>query len=239
MELLKQCQLWFEQNQPQKVIDTLESLPAGERTPELDSELAKAYIAVAEIGAAGRPLYQKALDLLQPHQEELGEDHCWNYRMASAYYYLDQEGPALRYFERALKARPGDQDTQQYIDACRHYLALPRFEKNFRKRTQEAWAAFARIETELRHIMDNDPARQRGEELLEMCGDALKAALPDVSLELGFEGEKYDRHRHRCGSTGISWWAASPVRVLCCGPGTSKSGPRMSRCGWNPPTISR
>ena len=192
MDLLKQCQLWFEQNEAQKVIDTLESLPAGERTPELDSELAKAYIFIAEIGAAGRPLYQKALELLQPHQEELGEDHCWNYRMASAYYYLDQEGPALRYFERALKARPGDQDTQQYIDACRHYLALPRFEKNFRKRTQEAWAAFARIETELQHIMDNDPARQRGEELLEMCGDALKAALPDVSLELGFEGEKYE-----------------------------------------------
>ena len=192
MELLKQCQLWFEQNEVQKVIDTLEALPAEERTPELDSELAKAYISIAEIGAAGRPLYQKALDLLQPHEEELGEDHCWNYRMASAYYYLDQEGPALRYFERALKARPGDQDTQQYIDACRHYLALPRFEKNFRKRTQEAWAAFARIETELRHIMDNDPARQRGEELLEMCGDALKAALPDVSLELGFEGEKYE-----------------------------------------------
>ena len=192
MDLLKQCQLWFEQNEAQKVIDTLESLPAGERTPELDSELAKAYIFIAEIGAAGRPLYQKALELLQPHQEELGEDHCWNYRMASAYYYLDQEGPALRYFERALKARPGDPDTQQYIDACRHYLALPRFEKNFRKRTQEAWAAFARIETELQHIMDNDPARQRGEELLEMCGDALKAALPDVSLELGFEGEKYE-----------------------------------------------
>ena len=192
MELLKQCQLWFEQNEVQKVIDTLEALPAEERTPELDSELAKAYISIAEIGAAGRPLYQKALDLLQPHQEELGEDHCWNYRMASAYYYLDQEGPALRYFERALKARPGDQDTQQYIDACRHYLALPRFEKNFRQRTREAWAAFAQVEAELRHIMDNDPARQRGEELLDMCGEALKAALPDVSLELGFEGEKYE-----------------------------------------------
>ena len=192
MELLKQCQLWFEQNEVQKIIDTLEALPAGERTPELDSELAKAYISIAEIGAAGHPLYQKALDLLQPHEEELGEDHCWNYRMASAYYYLDEEGPALRYFERALKARPGDQDTQQYIDACRHCLALPRFDKNFRERTQEAWAAFAQIEAELRQIIDNDLARQRGEELLEMCGEALKAALPDVSLELGFEGEKYE-----------------------------------------------
>ena len=192
MELLKQCQLWFEQNEFQRVIDALEALPAGERTPELDSELAKAYISIAEIGAAGRPLYQKALDLLQPHEEELGEDHCWNYRMASAYYYLDEEGPALRYFERALKARPGDPDTQQYIDACRHYLALPRFDKNFRERTREAWAAFAQIEAELRQIMDTDETHQRGEELIEKCGNALKTALCDTAFELGFNGEMYE-----------------------------------------------
>ena len=50
MDLLKQCQQWFEQDEAQKVIDTLEAIPAEERTPELDSELAKAYIAVAHIG---------------------------------------------------------------------------------------------------------------------------------------------------------------------------------------------
>ena len=55
MDLLKQCRQWFEQNEIQKVIDTLEAIPAGERTPELDSELAKAYIAIAEVGEAGRP----------------------------------------------------------------------------------------------------------------------------------------------------------------------------------------
>lgn len=42
MDLLKQCQQWFEQDEAQKVIDTLEAIPAEERTPELDSELAKA-----------------------------------------------------------------------------------------------------------------------------------------------------------------------------------------------------
>ena len=192
MDLLKQCQQWFEQNELQKVIDALEPIPAGERTPELDSELAKAYIGIAEIGEAGRALYEKALALLEPHEEELGEDHCWNYRIASAYYYLDQEGPALRYFERALKARPGDEDTQEYIDDCRRRLALPRFEKNFRERTQEAWAAFAHIEAELRQIMDTDKDHQRGEELIEKCGNALKFALRDTAFELGFNGEKYE-----------------------------------------------
>ena len=190
MDLWKQCQLWFDQHEVQKIIDTLEAIPAGERTPELDSELARAYIAIAKIGE--RELYEKALELLKPHEEHFAEDHCWNYRIASAYYYLDEEGPALRYFERALNARPGDKDTQEYIDDCRHRLALPRFEKNFRERAAEAWAAFTRIEAELRQIMDADKTHQRGEELIETCGNALKTALRDTSFELGFNGEKYE-----------------------------------------------
>ena len=39
MDLLKQCQQWFEQDEAQKVIDTLEAIPAEERTPELDLSL--------------------------------------------------------------------------------------------------------------------------------------------------------------------------------------------------------
>ena len=190
MDLLKQCQQWFEQDEAQKVIDALEAIPAGERTPELDSELAKAYIAVAEIGE--REPFEKALELLAPHEEYFAGDHCWNYRIASAYYFLDEEGPALRHFERALEARPGDKDTQEYIDDCRRRLSLPRFEKNFRERTQEAWAAFAHIEGSLRQIMDTDKTHQRGEELIETCGNALKTALRDTSFELGFNGEKYE-----------------------------------------------
>ena len=190
MDLLKQCQQWFEQDEAQKVIDTLEAIPAEERTPELDSELAKAYIAVAHIGE--REPFEKALELLAPHEEYFAEDHCWNYRIASAYYYLDEEGPALRYFEKALEARPGDNDTQEYIDDCRRRLSLPRFEKNFRERTQEAWAAFSQIEAELRQIIDTDETHQRGEELVEKCGNALKTALRDTSFELGFNGEKHE-----------------------------------------------
>ena len=67
MDLLKQCQQWFEQDEAQKVIDTLEAIPAEERTPELDSELAKAYIAVAHIGE--REPFEKALELLAPHED--------------------------------------------------------------------------------------------------------------------------------------------------------------------------
>ena len=69
MDLLKQCQQWFEQDEAQKVIDTLEAIPAEERTPELDSELAKAYIAVAHIGE--REPFEKALELLGVERYDL------------------------------------------------------------------------------------------------------------------------------------------------------------------------
>ena len=190
MELLEQCLNWNENKEYQKLIDTLEAIPAGERTPELDSELARAYNNLAQPG--DREFFEKAIALLEPHEEYFQGDHCWNFRMGYACYYLDQEGPALRYFEQALEARPGDEDTQEYIDDCRRRLSLPRFEKNFRERTQEAWTAFTQIEAELRTIMDTDQLRERGEEIMEKCGRALKLALPSPAFELGFNGEKYE-----------------------------------------------
>ena len=105
MDLLKQCQQWFEQDEAQKVIDALEAIPAEERTPELDSELAKALDRVfAEIGE--REPFEKALELLAPHEEYFAGDHCWNYRIASAYYFLDEEGLPCVTLKRPWKPAP-------------------------------------------------------------------------------------------------------------------------------------
>ena len=190
MTLLEQCQIWNEQNQPQKIINAIEALPAEVRTPELDSELARAYNNVADVG--DRELFEKAVALLKPHEAYFQGDHNWNYRLAYAYYYLDQEGLALRYFQKALEARPGDADTQEMIEDCRSRLALPRFAKSFRRRTQEAWAAFAQEEAELRRLLDQKNQTAAGEELVAMCGRILRVAFGDAAFELGFNGEKYE-----------------------------------------------
>ena len=42
MELLEQCRIWHENDEYQKIIDALEAIPEGERTPEQDMELARA-----------------------------------------------------------------------------------------------------------------------------------------------------------------------------------------------------
>lgn len=60
MELLKQCQKWNENKEYQKLIDALEGIPDEERIPEVESEMAKAYIAIADAGE--REPYEKALE---------------------------------------------------------------------------------------------------------------------------------------------------------------------------------
>ena len=92
----------------------------------------------------GRKLLHQALELMQSHEEELGDTYSWNFRMGYSYFYLDQEGRALRYFEKALELHPGDdpklntqQDIEDLIDWCKKGISLPQFSECFRERTEE------------------------------------------------------------------------------------------------------
>ena len=187
MTLLEQCQCWHESEEFQKIIAELEALPAEQRTPELDSELARAYNNAASV--EDRAYFEKAIALLSPHAEHFKGDHLWNFRMGYAYYYLDQEGRALPYFEAALAALPGDADTEQLIEACRERITLPLFVRPFRTRVTEAWSAFEEAEADLRALMD---AEDQGEEMIARCGDILHIAFDDVSFEMGKGAEKYE-----------------------------------------------
>ena len=190
MEILQQCQIWNGNGEYQKIIDALEAIPAEERTPEMDSELARAYNNLA--APSDRNLFKKAIALLQPHEEYFAGDHCWNFRMGYAYYYLDQEGRALRYFEKALEARPGDEDTEELIESCKKGISLPRFAMCFRERTEIFWETFAEMEAELRQMMDEDKDRTRGAEIVAQMQGALNNVFDEVSFEMGFNGEKHE-----------------------------------------------
>ena len=120
MTLLEQCQAWHNHGDYEKIIAAIEEIPAAERTPELDGELARAYNNFAQPSEWW--YFKKAIDLLTPHAEDSADDHVWNFRMGYAYYYLDQENRALPYFEAALAALPGDEDTEQMIEDCRRGL---------------------------------------------------------------------------------------------------------------------
>ena len=190
MDILKQCQKWHEESEHQKIVDALEAIPAQERTPEMDSELARAYnnLAVPE----DRELYQKALSLLKPHADYFAEDYRWNFRMGYSYYYLDQEGRALPYFHKALEKLPGDEDTQKLIDACESLITLPQFTACFRERTEDWWETFAEMEAELRQMMDDDKNHTRGAELVAQMEETLHLVFDEISFEMGVGGEKHE-----------------------------------------------
>ena len=190
MEILQQCQIWNGNGEYKKIVDALEAIPAEERIPEMDSELARAYNNLA--APSDRELFKKAIALLQPHEEYFAGDHCWNFRMGYAYYYLDQEGRALRYFEKALEARPGDEDTEELIESCQKGISLPRFAMCFRERTEIFWETFAEMEAELRQMMDDDKDRIRGAEIVAQMQGALNNVFDEVSFEMGFNGEKHE-----------------------------------------------
>ena len=200
MDILKQCQKWHEEDKHLKIVDALEAIPAEERTPEIDMELARAYNNLADPSEPeGRKLLHQALELMQSHEEELGDTYSWNFRMGYAYYYLDQEGRALRHFEKALELHPGDdpklntrQDMEELIDSCKKGISLPQFSECFRERTEDWWETFAEMEAELRQMMDEDKDHTRGAELVAQMQETLNLVFDEISFEMGFNGEKYE-----------------------------------------------
>lgn len=200
MDILKQCQKWHEEDKHQKIVDALEAISAEERTPEMDMELARAYNNLADSSEPeGRKLLHQALELMQSHEEELGDTYSWNFRRGYAYYYLDQEGRALRHFEKALELHPGDdpklntrQDMEELIDSCKKGISLPQFWECFRERTENCWETFAEMEAELRQMMDEDKDHTRGAELVAQMEGALNQAFDEISFEMGFNGEKHE-----------------------------------------------
>ena len=200
MDILKQCQKWHEEDKHQKIVDALEAISAEERTPEMDMELARAYNNLADSSEPeGRKLLHQALELMQSHEEELGDTYSWNFRMGYAYYYLDQEGRALRHFEKALELHPGDdpklntrQDMEELIDSCKKGISLPQFWECFRERTENWWETFAEMEAELRQMMDEDKDHTRGAEIVAQMEETLNLVFDEISFEMGFNGEKHE-----------------------------------------------
>lgn len=190
MTLIEQCQVWHENEQYKNIIDTLENMPKEDLTPELVGELARAYNNFADVNDSD--LYKKAISLLESVKDFFYNEHFWHFRMGFAYYYLNQEGIAKSYFEKALELMPEDKDTIQMIEECKERLSLPIFEKNFRERTIDAWNEFEKNEKELRYFLNNRDNDAAAEFLIGKCSDILSEAFDDISFELGFNGEKYE-----------------------------------------------
>ena len=188
MDLLEQCQKWHQNRDYQKIINTLEEIQ--ERTPEMDSELARAYCNAA--APEDRKLYLRAISLLKPHADYFAGEYSWNFRMGYAHYWLEQEMWAMPYFQAALEARPDSESAREQIERCKACLAMPRFRTCFRQRTEAAWKAFVAQEAQLRQLMDNDTEHAHEEVLIACISECLELAFTRIAFEVGHNGEKHE-----------------------------------------------
>ena len=86
MTLLEKCQKWHEAGQFPKIIEALEALGEDGRTPELASELARAYNNEADPNTSeGRLMLHRAIELLESHEEALGATYLWNFQIGRAH----------------------------------------------------------------------------------------------------------------------------------------------------------
>ena len=208
MTLLEQCQVWHIHDQHQKIFDAIEALPPEQRTADTDMELARACNNLADPQTLdGRALLRRAIGLMEAHQEELQNTYVWNFRMGYAYYYLDQEGLALRYFTRALDLHPGDspqvntaEEVQSLIMDCRERLALPWFQPNFRERTAAAWAAFGQRQSDLCQALEQGQVQQAS----DLCRGLFSPVLEELSLSLEAHGSQYQLCCSAAGSLPLS-----------------------------------
>lgn len=185
-DLLKQCQIWHEENKFDLIIESLESINEEDRTPELDMELARAYNNYAD--QYDYDSLNEAVRLLKKNEDYFYDDFLYHYRLGYAYYYLNKEADAAKEFEKAYSLNKEDESTKEFLTACYNSLECPRFQKRFKQRVKETWKYFLMYEEDIRNLLDN----KCHQEAVGLLDDILITAFNDLSFEVGFDGTKYE-----------------------------------------------
>ncbi|MFY9263166.1 MAG: YbjN domain-containing protein [Actinomycetaceae bacterium] len=102
-ELIARVHGWHEENEHQKIINALESVPEDERTYDVICLLARAYSNVGQPTDKGQQAnYEKATELLKSVETDGLTDPLWYMRMGYALFYLDRPAEALTYLNQCL-----------------------------------------------------------------------------------------------------------------------------------------
>ena len=155
MDILQKCQKWIQEEHFDKVIKALDGIEPNERTPEMDLQLALALTNQGARVKNGSHMIQRAIELLESHEQLFGKSFMWNFIMGNAYFLLNEEGRALKYFECASAEDPDEFSSKSNIALCIKRLTMPVYERSYRARVLMACLSFADQEREIRRLLDN------------------------------------------------------------------------------------
>jgi len=98
---------WHDNDEHQKIIDTIEQVPLEKRDFELIGFYARA------LNNADR--YAEALDQLMALEEQGKEDAFWNFRVGYSLYYLKRKPEAAKYLQRAIDLGDDFEETKDLL----------------------------------------------------------------------------------------------------------------------------
>ena len=178
MDILQKCQKWIQEEHFNKVIKALDGIEPNERTPEMDLQLALALTNQGARVKNGGHMIQRAIELLESHEQLLGKSFMWNFIMGNAYFLLNDEGRALKYFECASEEDPDEFSSKSNIALCIKRLTMPVYERSYRARVLMACLSFADQEREIRRLLDNLDKEGYADRVLQKLSDIFLPVLP-------------------------------------------------------------
>ncbi|MEN7547202.1 hypothetical protein AAG747_04740 [Rapidithrix thailandica] len=107
-QLIQQLNELHESDNHDKIIQTIEEFSKSELNYELKNLLGRAYNNISE--------YQKALEILLSESVNGLDDALWNFRVGYAYYYNNEPGKALPYFQKSSAL--GDTTAKDFEKWC-------------------------------------------------------------------------------------------------------------------------
>ena len=178
MDILQKCQKWIQEEHFNKVIKALDGIEPNERTPEMDLQLALALTNQGARVKNGSHMIQRAIELLESHEQLLGKSFMWNFIMGNAYFLLNDEGRALKYFECASEEDPDEFSSKSNIALCIKRLTMPVYERSYRARVLMACLSFADQEREIRRLLDNLDKEGYADRVLQKLSAIFLPVLP-------------------------------------------------------------
>jgi tetratricopeptide (TPR) repeat protein len=117
--LIKQLTQWHENEEYEKIIETIKSLPQESMNYELLSHLGRAY--------NNMEAYDTALEILLSLKAEGENDPLWHFRVGYAYFYKEEYTNALPYFVKS--AELGDKQAPMFRRMCKREIGREELKK--------------------------------------------------------------------------------------------------------------